>query len=134
MRQEAVEATLERNPNAFRPKIANSPGIPQNGKVATVLKFIPISINVICIRVSTHVDLSTFYSTSKFEPAVLVFSLLWGYIGRPFTSLYMNDSNRLEFPVYVTNFIMLSCRMMSGIATEVLQNITKVAIAKSQDA
>lgn len=26
MRQEAVEATLERNPNAFRPKIAASPG------------------------------------------------------------------------------------------------------------
>lgn len=26
VRQEAVEATLERNPNAFRPKIAASPG------------------------------------------------------------------------------------------------------------
>lgn len=25
VRQEAVEATLERNPNAFRPKIASSP-------------------------------------------------------------------------------------------------------------
>lgn len=27
VRQEAVEATLERNPNAFRPKIFSSPGI-----------------------------------------------------------------------------------------------------------
>ncbi|KAG0553744.1 hypothetical protein M758_12G036500 [Ceratodon purpureus] len=32
VRQEAVEATLERNPNAFRPKIANSPGISHDGK------------------------------------------------------------------------------------------------------
>lgn len=32
VRQEAVEATLERNPNAFRPKIANSPRIPHDGK------------------------------------------------------------------------------------------------------
>lgn len=27
VRQEAVEATLERNPNAFRPKIFSSPGV-----------------------------------------------------------------------------------------------------------
>lgn len=32
VRQEAVEATLERNPNAFRPKIANSPRISKDGK------------------------------------------------------------------------------------------------------
>ncbi|XP_024357760.2 protein tesmin/TSO1-like CXC 5 [Physcomitrium patens] len=32
VRQEAVEATLERNPNAFRPKIANSPRILHDGK------------------------------------------------------------------------------------------------------
>ncbi|RZC50309.1 hypothetical protein C5167_018737 [Papaver somniferum] len=41
-RQEAVEATLERNPNAFRPKIASSPhGAPNNreeGEVALVGK------------------------------------------------------------------------------------------------
>ena len=32
-RQEAVEATLERNRNAFRPKIANSPHRSQEAKV-----------------------------------------------------------------------------------------------------
>lgn len=32
MRQEAVEATLERNPNAFRPKIAPSPGAEEETK------------------------------------------------------------------------------------------------------
>lgn len=33
VRQEVVEATLERNPNAFRPKIANSPRVSIDGKV-----------------------------------------------------------------------------------------------------
>ncbi|XP_024356887.1 protein tesmin/TSO1-like CXC 5 isoform X2 [Physcomitrium patens] len=32
VRQEAVEATLERNPNAFRPKIFSSPGIRDSGE------------------------------------------------------------------------------------------------------
>uniref|UniRef100_A0A7N1A7I6 CRC domain-containing protein n=1 Tax=Kalanchoe fedtschenkoi TaxID=63787 RepID=A0A7N1A7I6_KALFE len=33
VRQEAVTAALDRNPNAFRPKIANSPHKPRNGRV-----------------------------------------------------------------------------------------------------
>ncbi|CAM8967495.1 unnamed protein product [Rhodiola kirilowii] len=35
VRQEAVTAALDRNPNAFRPKIANSPHMPRNGRVET---------------------------------------------------------------------------------------------------
>lgn len=71
VRQEAVEATLERNPNAFRPKIANSPGISHDGKVAPVLRFIRIGINVLCIRVSmVLVRTVSLLATGKFEPAV----------------------------------------------------------------
>lgn len=33
-RQEAVGITLERNPNAFRPKIASSPQKPRDSKVS----------------------------------------------------------------------------------------------------
>lgn len=37
VRQEAVEATLERNPNAFRPKIASSPSALRDNRVFTAL-------------------------------------------------------------------------------------------------
>lgn len=35
-RQEAVGITLERNPNAFRPKIASSPQEPRDSKVGNL--------------------------------------------------------------------------------------------------
>ena len=37
-RREAVEATLERNPNAFRPKIASSPHGTRNRRVCVTVK------------------------------------------------------------------------------------------------
>lgn len=61
VRQEAVEATLERNPNAFRPKIANSPRIPHDGKVVTVVRFIWIGVYYVLMLALIMILVRTFY-------------------------------------------------------------------------